>query len=278
MKKSSILIMVMFVLFISTFISILIIKYIFNILSYSSEFYKYYKAYYLAYWWVEISLVKILNHWFWFEDEINKTSNTSNKNIMYCPNNDCYFETKIYWLSKVINKNPKNFEQNQCDYANSDLYREWKWIIIPLFYDKNLWEWTLDNINYEKISKINWFSNIDVHIFDWNWMRYSIWVNDENNNSKNIKLLLWNSSTIQNSMNNVDFNNIYDDNFNSYLLIANSESTFSNIRFCVFSNNEKLPNSIFTIKSSWKFFDRVVSLEAIKNKPLPDYLIYNILK
>lgn len=69
-KKWNVLIFILFVLMFSMLTWILINKYLYDILWYWKNLEEYYKAYYLAFWWIELSQAKIKNHTYWFEDEI----------------------------------------------------------------------------------------------------------------------------------------------------------------------------------------------------------------
>ena len=277
MRKSwSILIFVLFMMIVTSLLALLITQYIRNILNYSSNYYKFEKSYYLAYWWIELELIKIKNHWPGFEDSINSTSPTNLKN-RNCKN--CYFETQNKSLSNVIWWDWYTLENeiNDCSQLPEEHWIKLKWwegIIFPLFIDND------SNINSE--NNIVWNSNysiIDIknqqiNIFiNWNiWDHFIIWFTNWNKNL----ILSW--KLISNSDNknySVDLNFNVDNN--TYMGLIRKTSWYNPDNFCL-----QLPEKITTnrnyIISKWKYLDFYLTLKTVKLNKVPDYLIYSIIK
>lgn len=274
--KWNILLIVMFILFVTSLVWLLIVKYIQNMIDYSTEFFKYYKAYYISNAWIELSLVKINNHWFWFEDKILSWSDTISKNFINCWSKNCKFSSQIRNLSHVISNDKKTVNINNCSLDSTFSLNKWQWVIVPLFWDKNLWEWTLSWANYVNISPSD-FSNITLNLYHSSNKYFTIWVADINNSSRNIveKNMSWDPIGLQ--LNSSEFNNFYDDSLMSFLVIWNTENYTSLQKLCVNSPLSKLPSNYMVVESIWNFNEKFVSIEAVKLKAIPDYLIYNII-
>lgn len=278
-KKGSILIMVLFILFLSSFAWLLIVKYVKNIMEYSSEFYKYYKAYYIAYWWIELEITKIKNRWFGFEDNIPSNSATVKNNLKYCYKWWCSFQSSIKTNAKILSKEINSYAISSCDETVSYKLMNWQWIIIPLFKDVNGWEWALApaTISYTNIWLWD-FASLKFKAYNSNLKQYTISVVDElSQDNKSYKTSIT-SNDYEKWLNSPEFNNFYNDSRKSFLIVANSENSFSSQKICLASNVVSLPSGYVTVESVWKFFDRVVSLQAVKLNKLPEYLIYNIIE
>lgn len=275
-KKWSILVMVLFILFLSALAWLLVTKYVSNIMNHSSEIYKYYKAYYIAYWWVELELTKYKSRWYWFEDTILNDSPTVTYNLNHCKNSDCYFETKARTRASIISKNERSFEESTCNLDNAIKLNSWQWIIIPLFNDLNIWEWLILPKNYNSIKDED-FVLIDIYSFDWQYKQFSIWVTDELAENNNIKKITNSSNFEVISLWETEFSEFYSESDKAFMILANIDSTTSTQYFCIRSTWKKLPYWNIVIESNWKFQDRFITLEAVKENRLPEYLIYNII-
>lgn len=254
---------------ISSLLAILITKYAKNMISNSNELTKYYSAYYLAYWWVELELTKIDNHQMWFEDEILSWSDTIKNNFICSKNNLCNFRVKVKARSNVLIPNQDNIDNSngKCPSNTDFFYPIWEWegVIVPLYYDNSTWEWVLSWSNISKISKNNYY-NINLNL-SWN-SQYSYWIAVVGD-SNDVPLVYKDSGS--NSLTNTD----YDPNKQWFLIVANISQ--SKEYMCVNNIDVRLPTSNVYINSVWRYADKTVSLQAVKNVQLDDYLIYSIV-
>lgn len=272
----NILIIVLFILFLSALAGLLVTKYVKNILSYSTEIYKYYKTYYIAYGGIELEITKISNHWFGFEDTISKDSATNSNNLKYCYSANCYFESTIKTNSNIIADNKTSYELSACSKDENYTLKQGQWVIIPLFKDLNSWEWTLSYKNLTPISSTD-FANISINFYDGNWEKVWLSVVDEDSSVwKSYQTLLTDNDTKIN-LNDPSFNSFYDENKKSFLVVANTENSLAQQKVCINSKQTKLSSNYINIESNWKFMDRIVSLQAIKQSKLPEYIIYNVI-
>jgi len=97
------------------------------------------------------------------------------------------------------------------------------------------------------------------------------------NSSRNIleKNLSWDPIVLQ--LNWSEFNWFYNDTLRSFLVIWNTENTTSLEKLCVKSPISALPSNYMVVESVGNYFDKYVSIDAVKLKVIPDYLIYNII-
>lgn len=268
-KKWSILLLVLLIMLISSLLAMLITKFAKNMILNSNELTKYYNAYYLAYWWIELQLTKINNHQMWFEDEILSWSNTIKNNFICSKNNLCSFRSIVRARSNVLIPNQEKLDNNiwNCPTKTDDYYSIWLWqgIIIPLYYDNSYWEWSLSWWLISKISKSNYLAtNLNL---SWN-SQYSYWI-----------AVVWDSIDVplvykgfwSISLKNTD----YDPNKQSFLVVANISDNQESI--CINNSEVRLPTSNVYIDSIWKYADKTVSLQAVKKVQLDDYLIYSLV-
>lgn len=88
-------------------------------MSYSNELNKYFNAYYKSYAGIELSLTKVKNHDFGFEEKIVKDSGTNEWNFKYCKSYECYFESTIKNRSKLLTDQPNSWDINNCSGDNA---------------------------------------------------------------------------------------------------------------------------------------------------------------
>lgn len=267
-KRWNVLIIVVFVMLLCSLSALLISNYMKNLITYSSEFNKYYKAYYMANSWIEISLTKISNHDFWFEDQINSWSDTI-KNNFDC-GEKCFFETKIFSRSQYVFDWDNDFLSQDCNDVNKYLQLwTWQWLIIPLF-----WDWDWNNENILSWTNLNYFPNNSLNQIeikrDWIWVySYGIFYFD-NNWEIQTSVSTWNSD----NQNLNEFAAITANN-KKYLVIVNIDSN-QNQKFCIKSSNEKITWTKTLIQSNGIYLDRMVNLETLKINKLHDFIIYSI--
>lgn len=277
MKKKSghILIIVIFILFLVSFMWLLITKYVKNILLFSTEMHKYFKSYYEAYAGIELTLTQIKNHPFGFEQTIRYDSDTNKNNFKYCKLNKCYFELTLKSKSNYLIDSPKSMSINSCQEQDSYSINNWEWVIVPLFWDSNpeSGEWTLEWTDVDYLTNGN-FLGIRLESYNSDGKELSIWVSIIEQLQRNIiqktiswPIVFWSESNIQ----SLD----YDNNEKSFLILWNVDNSWQE-QICV-NTPVKLPSKYVVINSVWRYNDRFVSIEVNKLNTLPDYLIYNIL-
>lgn len=275
-KRWNILIITLFLLFIISFLWILITKYIRNILYYSWEFEKHYKSYYLAYWWVEIALTKIKNHWYWFEEKLEKTSKTVVSNLNACEW-DCNFSYDIISKTNHITDKENFDEISTCSDEDSFGLEAWQSIVIPLFTDRSVWEAGIDDIVYTKYSYTD-FRNIVLDVYHMNNKKFLVWVAIIDNPIKNYVTKIWNTDNFSLPFNTTDLNSLqYSNNKLSFLVVSNIEDNSQTKYFCL-NSIKKLYSGYIKIKSIWNYHWKSIWLNAILKRPLPEYLVYSIIE
>jgi len=266
-KRWNIIIVTLFITLIIWIMWLIITKYLVNLVEISSENHKYYKAYYSAYAGIELELWKIKNHGMWFEDTINKNSQTVSQNITWV---NYYFSSSIHSTWKYITSNPKSLLTNNIDCSNMKNYISlWTWeaLMLPLIYDKNNWshwEWSFSWINYQPLN-IN-SSSYQIYY------KWDVILSFQSKDKKFNKQL-----AISNIIINKNLQSIFP-------LINFASLVISNKPFLVFAANKpsklciQTLNPIFSpysyIQSKWNFMDRSVQLNVIKNNKWANFSVY----
>lgn len=261
-KKWNVIIVTLFITLIVWVIWLIITKYMINLLQISSENYKYYKSYYIAYAWIELALWKNKNHGMWFNDVVNTGSATISKNFSWLNYN---FSVKDISEAKYITSNPKsliNTWTNYCaDKKNWILVKQWEWVLLPLVYDKNTWEWPFSWLNYNSLD-IN-FSETKL-----NRSGNGMFVSYQSTDDKIIKSLSmwWN-----NNSNLASFTFPSTSSSNKPFLIVWSKSW--TWYFCISSSKEMVTPYV-NIVSKWSFMDRSVVLNLVKYNKWANFTMY----
>jgi hypothetical protein len=264
-KKANIVIITLFITILVAIIWLITTKYVLNLLKISSENHKYYKAYYIAYGWLELELMKEKNHWYGFEDTILSWSDTVKKNFTWL---NYYFSSKISSMSKNITSNPRTLIDDSIDCSNK---KNWiklatgDGIMIPLFYDKN-------TVGEEVYSWNNFdLTEISNTILEYSWdiiLSYNTKVSTEDLQSWKKIRKLWT------------------DNLNIYASLWSPSLDMSKKPFIVvwwttpsevcITNSSKLVSPYSYIVSEWNFMDRTVSVKVIKTNKWAQFSIYGI--
>lgn len=131
--KGNILLITLFLLMMSSLSALLVTAYIKNLIKLSSSFHNYYKSYYVANAWLELSLVKTNGsiRAYWFEDAVNSGSTTVTSNFSSTMN----FTTSIAVSSTSLgNKNTLNSDSLTCNGTNlaSMWYEIAPWWCVPI--------------------------------------------------------------------------------------------------------------------------------------------------
>ena len=268
-KQANIIIVTLFITLIVWLMWLLVTKYIYQLSDISSENFKYYKAYYIWYGGVELELLKMKNHWLGFEDKILKTSQTVVTNFT---GKNYYFTSQIKSLSDQVANTPLVFIFTWKDYcadkSNWINLKTWDAILLPLFYDKNLWEAELSWTNYNLVNVD--LSNVKLY--------YSgSLVVALQSKIKNIKKnVFWNSDTTLSSLFGISsVSNIANSaNDEPYLIVGGLEKS----SFCIksISQTQKLVNFYSYILSWGSYMDRKVLLNVPKKNKWANFTIYGI--
>ena len=263
-KRWNIVIVTLFITLIIWIMWLIITKYLVNLVEISSENYKYYKAYYSAYAGIELELWKIKNHGMWFEDTVNKNSQTVSKNITWVK---YYFSSSIHSTWKYITSNPKSLLTNNIDCSNMKNYISlWTWeaLMLPLIYDKNNWEWDFSWLNYQSLNIAD-PSSYEIHY------KWDIIISFQSENTKINNSLISNINTNKNLQiifPSVSFTSL-DVNDNPFLVFAANKLS----KLCI-ENSNSIVSPYSYIQSKWNFMDRAVQLNVIKHNKWANFSVY----
>ena len=189
---------IIFILTISSLIGLLTLSYVQNLLSYSSDFYHYQKALYLARGWIDAQLVALNHHDAWYEHTINSWS------------------TLVVWYNCLSNKicdidstiDGRRFDQwfgqqpvinDEC--TNENAYSLWSGesVVLPLYYDHG--QDTNGNDNIELISLLDPSLDIVMQVIKWDslWLWFAIWPWGETNVDRDLLFQIYSWETVQTS-------------------------------------------------------------------------------
>jgi len=283
----NITIMVILVLLACSLMGILTIIFLRSLIEYTDDSYGYYKSYYVAKAWLELSLTEIENTDVWFSNEINSW-NIVNNNFS-CP--WCNFTSRILWRSKLISN---NFWQNSedCQWWQ-ELSIPWLGsMVLPMYYDNSTnfselkWDsecllWNNCEILFGELNKlelINSDMSKDLNI----WIIFLSW-GDISIEYLYMKKMLMKSSIFQQY--NANFNDYYSDlwllatlnsNINNqkllpYIVLSNPNS--EEVKFCIKNADVERPTTKYFVSSVWEYMWKTVGLQAIYEQPIPSFLI-----
>ncbi len=264
-KKWNIIIVTLFITLIIWLIWLLITKYVFNLVQISSENYKYYKAYYIAYAGIELELWKMKGHGMWFDDEITWNSQTIRKNFTWVNYN---FSVKNISLSHYISSNPKSllWWNNYCaDKKNWVKLWTWDGLLTPLVYDKASWEALYSGKNMQIL---HWdFTNTKLY-YSWDIVLWYI-----SNTKKKIFNIPWNWNISLNDKFSVAWITYPTDVTNSPFVVIWAKEASS---ICMENTSNKLVSPYSYVVSKWNFMDRTVVLKVIKHHKWANFSIYGL--
>lgn len=100
--KWSILIIVLFLLIVTSLIGVIVMVYVRSMLAFTNRFHDYQQAFYMANAWLELELVKIRNHAFGYQEKIETGSQTVIKNFSNNCIKECTFEAYLKTNSFVL--------------------------------------------------------------------------------------------------------------------------------------------------------------------------------
>jgi len=261
-KKANIVIITLFIIILTAIIGLITTKYVLNLLKVSSENFKYYKAYYIAYGWLELELLKTKNHWYWFEDKILSTSDTVKKNFTW---KNYYFKANIYSLTKHITNTEKSLVNDSINCSNKKNWvtlATWDGLMTPLFYDKNNQEATISGKNYDTLNIANakLYYSWDI-VLNYNEEASS----DDLQVGKQVRKLGDGNLDIYSSI----WNPSLDVDKKPFIVVWwNTKS-----QICI-SNTSDLVSPYTYVVSEWSFMDRKVSVKMVKYNKWAQFSIY----
>lgn len=273
--KANIVFLVLFIMFISSLLWLLVSQYVQYMIKTAAIFQNYYQTYYLAYGGLELWLTQVKYHGFWFES-VEITTWAS------CRTDWCQVVTTISSRSSVI---ADSYDQREScaslalsggtDWSYMSLW-SWDCFIVPLYIDISSW---FDDISYYKIPETTFLNSsaynptlYNVYTWGgWSGETYSLRIIDETlNNLTSILEPVTESPTPYSFAADMP---VYDGNENNYLIIANPSATTK--EFCLeLANQNEIVMKYVNIVSIGEDGDNTIALNAVKNNELPSFLCY----
>ena len=302
------MLLVLFVMFVSALLGLLVTQYVRDMINISGLYSNYYKTYFQAYWGLELGLAQInyrldnpdnpSESWnpFGFEDAITYTAYSE------CTN-DCSFDMTISARNSVIGDTYTKYDTcaddldpNTIDMPTSEYYSisSWDGFITPLFYDAgvgfdvpryysyaaNVFIWW--SVSWEEPLLYNRYTD-----WSWSWETYLIRITDEEleNFDVNSEESVWSPSPFDEFddidwvYHNYEGSSWFNDPSNkNYLIVANASGEPKS--FCLenvdddWSNIVELPMKYMVVESVAENNATTVAFWAVKTNELPSYLIY----
>lgn len=293
-KQANIMLMVLFIMFVSSLLWLTMAQYVQHMIQISWVFQDYYKAYYYAYGWLELWLAQAKFHTYKFEDGVNNDFIFSD--YLTCSGTSVTCETDITVQSRwnPIADSYSN-DYNTCGWlvaAASTTHTAYVLdagdaLIIPLFYDANTWfsTSTPSYVGIEFDSGTDPLSGYDPIIYAtgqsgaFGTETYVVKIIDYDLENYNVTL----SPTLDDSPYDVwtSLDTAYGGYSGSatnrnYLVIANA--TGSTKEFCIQVNEGKRMISKYVmIDSIGSYKNTSASLSALKINQLPSFLTYGTI-
>jgi len=279
--KWNVAIMVILILLACSLMWILSLNFLNNLISYTDDTYGYYKSYYIAKAWLELSLTEIDNTDVWFSKLIDSwNAINANFNCLWC-----YFISNLQWKSSFISD---EFWLNEnCDNGTSLKIPAWWSITLPMFYDNSINFGEL--ISYSNCLSWNNCENLLVGMTGLtlvsgdNTKQLGIWLVflDDDYNISSKYLYMKNDLPMYNNI-FLNYFNKFKAHYNSdyeymnylpYLILSNPDLDVE-VSFCIKDNNgRERPTQKYFISSRGNYNWRVVWLQAIYQQPTPSFLI-----
>lgn len=298
-KKANIMLLVLFVMFVSSLLGLLVSQYIRNMIAISGLYKEYYSTYYYAYAWLELGLAQVKYREsnsqkpFGFEDQV------SFNQFSECAGT-CAFEMTISSRSQIITDSYNPLVTN-CSGSNAmgevnplireDIYRidPGDAFIVPLFYDIST---GFNDVVYDTIDYVDGaedeFDDLNPELYtDYAvWWTYSEEYIVRLSDDKTYNYLVSIEPTID-AANPLaldaepDLAYSWDITNKNYLIVANATGTVKD--FCLQLSPEadathtELPTKYITITSVAVLNNATVAFGAIKNNDLPSFIIYGTI-
>lgn len=295
--KANIMLLVLFIMFISSLLWLLVSQYVRNMIKISWLFRDYYTTYYYAYAWLELWLAQVnyrernSQKPFGFEDQVDFSAFSQCRGV-------CNFDMSISSRSDFITDsfNPSItsciwsidlFWSGSQIWRRSEAYNidPWDGFIIPLFYDTTTW---FNNVIYETVDdeSLVTFDDLNPQLYN----DHGIWVLPEtqeeyivriiDDNTQNylasIEPTIWDGLTPLALADEDDLTYSWDSLNKNYLIIANATGVVKD--FCLqLEPWTELPTKYITISSVAQLNGASVAFGAIKNNDLPSFIIYGTI-
>lgn len=267
MKQWSILIVILFMLIVTSLIGLIMMVYMRSILNFTNSFHDYQQAFYLAQAWVELQLVKAKNHAFWYEDSITTWSKTVQLNITNYCTKSCFFSSTLQSSSYVVWQS-EHIRDNQTVCSELLWYTtDTSKLISSLFLYQDETsdserEWKL--MSSKKISAIK-NSNIKIMIYGLSSYRLALqatsssWESSSYDriqtlNQSEISLLDYQSSFLQ---------AVWDDSLIRIKIINDLKQSWY-VCFQSTAGNLKLPSFHQLVQSVWSYWNTTVRIQALQ--------------
>lgn len=290
------MLLVLFVMFISSFLGLLVTQYVSDMITISWLFTNYYNTYFQAYGWLELWLSQINYRVrndidekapFWYEDTVDFS--------WYTDCDDCSFAMEIVSRSNVLTDSINTYAwctevmdnaPTPGVWVESDTYRieSWDWFIIPLFYDATTW---FAITEYEVLSS-TWFELLSPELYNdvAQWATTGTFliriIDDDNSNLlTNEEYDIWFPTPndldgdADGDIDILPYNSSESPENKNYLVIANPSGSVKD--FCLEITWWELPRNWLTIQSVATQNWSTISFGAIKTNEIPSYLIYTTI-
>lgn len=297
--KWNVLILVVFVLIISSLIWLLALHFIQQLNTYSDNVYFYNKSYYLAQAGSELWLTEAAQRWVGFSHEVFSGDSVLKDNFdcLSCTGS-CYYSCdmsmKILGKTTLLN-NTFWLDDNECTSGNTITLNQWDAIILPLFYEQEI----IDNYTILSSENIAWNRDLILNSYiknnidtlfscvncEWKEELVTLWLfaaqGVELYNEffvRNVEL--WDMVSEFFSEFDAFFatnNWLAFDSLQHYLIIANTEND-KPLSFCLQTKTKisgqkvYLPTEKFFVESVASFRNMTISLQAFYKQPIPDFL------
>lgn len=288
------MLLVLFIMFISSLLWLLVTQYTRDMITISWLFTKYYTTYFHAYWWLELWLAQInyrtkndieKQNPFWYQDSASFTD------FSECTTDSCWFSMAVNSRWSIITDSFGAYTWCSAAMSSGASYSidVWDGFIIPLFYDTSTWFSVAD---YEVITN-TWanpaffeFENLDPEMYTdgTNWEEYIIKILDEEVLNYDVFVEPTIDDGTPYSLSStwlVPYHWNEDPENKNYLIVANA--TWDTKQFCLELwwtwpwwswSVAELPSKYMRVSSNATNDWITVSFWAIKTNELPSYLIY----
>jgi len=283
--KWNVSIMVILILLACSLMWILTIIFLNSLISYTDDTYSYYKSYYVAKAWLELSLTEIDNSQVWFSQNVYSGSeiNTNNFDCV-----DCYFVSHVQWRSSIISNNFWENSNGECNSWNALLLNAWESIVIPMFYDNTSWFLKILSDSFDFLMLSNYRNNLKLHVVWWNhpllniWVVFQSWSIDWDVSWKYLYMKWINAwvdffSRYFNDFDSYsDYREVWNKKYFPYIVVSNPNKY--SVQFCVdaWGTQDKVyawPTTKYYITSRWEYMGKAVWLQAVYTQPVPSFLI-----
>jgi len=281
--RANIMILVLFIMFVSSLLWLLVSQYVKHLIKVSGLFQNYYRSYYYAYGGLELGLAQVKHHEYGFEQWIDNEYKYTDfsecqlgtwkceAKIMitsrWNPVADTYDDT-LWWCSDLLSSSWTSSKYYEVSSGNA--------VILPLFYDMSTW---FDTVSYHTIDNAE-FTGMQPSLYAYgaSWSEtYIIKVIDEDLNDYSTSSV---TPTVSNndtpySLTGLTYTASWTNKW--YLVIANKEGETKYFCLQFYTPSDKMVSKYVVVESIGKYGNSTVSLSAIKTDQLPSFLVYGTI-